>query len=105
MSMITTKENQEFLKTTLSKDFPFVSTNRYTLGGEQNASIGITISNDVREKWTNNILENSSFAKFMLDSDGKIQMLCSYKTPKFRASKVKDIQHAIDRIQQWKAAV
>lgn len=99
--MLTTPENVNLLKTELLKSFPVVGVNRYTLGGEENASLGIVISLDPRETWANGILENSRYAKFMLNADGGLSRISGWNTPKFRAGKVKDLNHAITRLKEW----
>jgi hypothetical protein len=102
MNTLTTTDNTILVKAELSKSFPIVAVFRYTLGGEERASIGINVSMDEKQTWSNGIFENSRHAKFMLNSDGKLELLCKNRTAKFRAGKVKDINHAIARIREWK---
>lgn len=102
MNTLTTTENTIHVKNELDKNFPLVAVHRYTLGGEERASIGISVSKDERKTWSNGIFENSRFARFMLDSDGRLKLLCSHGVAKFRSGKVKDINHAITRIREWK---
>lgn len=103
MNTITTIENGTLAYDELAKVFPFANVTRYTLGGEARASLGFTVSKDDRKDWANGILENSSYAKFMLDSDGSLKLLSGWKVAKFRAGKVKDINHALKRITDWNA--
>lgn len=99
--MLTTPENMDLLKSELLKLFPVVGISRYTLGGEDNASLGIAISLDPRDTWQNNIFENSRYAKFMLNADGGLSRISGWNTPKFRAGKVKDITQVIKRLKDW----
>lgn len=101
MNTLTTIENTHLVKTELSKSFPIVAVFRYTLGGEERASIGINVSLDEKQTWNYGIFENSRHAKFMLSYTGKLELLCKNRTAKFRAGKVKDIHHAIKRITEW----
>jgi hypothetical protein len=103
MNTLTTIDNGNQAQAELAKVFPFARATRYTLGGEERASIAFTVSKDDKATWANGILENSRYAKFMLDSDGSLKMLASWNVPKFRASKVKDINHALKRLNDWAA--
>lgn len=101
MNTLTTRENAEVLKTELRKLFPFVNVTYYNLGGDERASLGITISKDPRETWPNGIFENSASAKFMFSYEGKLEMLTRYKVAKFRATRATSIEQVVMKLAQW----
>ncbi len=92
------------LQSELQTAFPFVNVNRSTLGGENKASLLVTVSMDKREKWPNNILENSRYAKFHL-SDRKLECISGGRVSqgwaKLRKSVVRDADHAATKIIAW----
>lgn len=104
MNTLTTKENGDILASQLKQIFPFANVVRYTLGGEEQASLGFAVSLQPKDEWKNHIFENSNGAKFMLNSDGSLYMLTrnDRTMPKFRKTKVKDINQALAKINQWK---
>lgn len=92
------------LQSELQTAFPFVNVNRSTLGGENKASLLVTVSMDKREKWPNNILENSRYAKFHL-SNRKLECISGGRVSqgwaKLRKSVVRDADHAATKIIAW----
>ena len=82
---------------------PYIQTDISTLGGKENASVMMTVSLDPKESWNNGIMENSRYAKFMIERDGRIEAFTqSYKLAnKFRSAKVKSISDAITKINNW----
>jgi len=78
---------------------PFVHTQYSTLGGVERASMIVTISYQEKKDWTNNILQNSPYAMFHLGYDGVLEQFSrGMKVEKFRKTRVKDVDEAIDKI-------
>ena len=98
------EEDKQTVKTELEKLFPYTCVQRSTLGGEERASLLFAVSFDSKEDWYNGILENSRYAKFYI-CEGRIEMFSCGKVPKFRAGKIKSIEHALKRIKTWKEKI
>jgi hypothetical protein len=57
--------------------FPHSHSYISTLGGEQNASILLTIGLDKKETWSNGIFENSRYIRFHIDKHPKgVELEC-----------------------------
>jgi len=80
---------------------PFVKTQISTLGGNENISVLLLIAMDKKENWNYGILENSKYARFHISNKGVIERFRSNKFKnKFRKIRVKNVQQAIDKINQ-----
>jgi len=77
---------------------PYVASQITRLGGH--TSICVTVSFDLRSTWPNGILENSRYAKFLIDSDGTVEHF-SGSLPKFRKCKVVDVEAVAAKINKW----
>lgn len=84
-------------------DLPFVSVSKSSLGGQ--TSYFISFSWQPKDEWSNKIFQNSDHAKLSLtmnlDGSGTIEKITGYNTPKFRKTKFKNIDDAIDKIKKW----
>jgi hypothetical protein len=85
----------------LKQLFPYVKVDRSALGGEDKASILITVSLDPRESWRNGILQNSRYRQFHV-REGGLESFSGYNTPKFRKSRIKSIEDVIKKLSDWK---
>lgn len=59
---------EHLAKTIDGWSFPYVRAHVSTLGGEDRASVLVTVSLDPKETWSNGILENSRYAKLAFHS-------------------------------------
>jgi len=85
---------------------PYVSVNISTLGGLERASILISLSLDPKEKWINGIYHNSRYLQFNLERDGELECFSGSRHSqglKFRKTRVKSVQAAIDKINSYLA--
>ena len=80
---------------------PTIRVRRDTLGGEARASLMLVIGFDPKETWVNNIFENSRYARFHLHHDGKLEMFVRSGVAKFRACRVKNVEHAAQKLVAW----
>ena len=83
---------------------PHVKVNVSTLGGRP--SLIINISLDEKKDWINNIYENSRYTRFHLEPGTNKSNLEQFQIhhklrPKFRKSKVKTVDAAINKINIW----
>ncbi len=83
---------------------PFVNVSVSNLGGTP--AIMIALSLDEKNEWTNGIFENSRYTRFMLEPETNKSNLEQFSLhyelkPKFRKSKVKSIDAAINKINTW----
>lgn len=82
--------------------WPFVQVSLSTLGGDERASVMITVGLDPRESWSNGIFENSRYGRFSYNSDGSLEMFTGSRgTNKFRKTRANGVQQAIDKINAW----
>lgn len=93
-------QDQETLQA-LIKGAPLIQVQRSTLGGEANASLMILIVLDDRATWANGIMENSRYSRFSIHSDQRLSSFSGSTGVKFRAGKIKSIEHAAQRINEW----
>ena len=97
-----TQDNANQVHAALSSiDLPFLTVEFSTLGGIEHASILVTISKQKREEWENGIFHNSSYRMFSLTPDMRLESFSGYNTNKFRAGKVKSVEHAIEKLKTW----
>jgi hypothetical protein len=82
------------------ESLPYLNVSRSTLGGDDKASILISISLDKKETWKNGIYQNSRYRQFHM-YDGKIESISGYGCEKFRKASVKDANDAVDKIIKW----
>jgi len=75
---------------------PYVNAMLSTLGGKDRASLLIKFSLDPKEKWANNILQNSRWGMFHLNNNGSLEL--SHGKIKFRKTKVTSLEDAINKI-------
>ena len=100
---LTESDRQEIVQALLARSpaIKQVFATRYTLGGEDHASIGITVGFDSKETWASGIFDNSAHRKFMLETDGTLKELSGWKTLRFRKCKAKSVEDAINRLVKW----
>jgi len=80
--------------------FPYAQVKRGSLGGH--TSITVYVSLDPREWWINGIYHNSRYSIFSI-SDGKMEQIARHhKVPKFRKCKIKDFDHVVSKLMEWK---
>lgn len=72
-----------------------------TLGGSHRPSVLLTISLDSKEDWPHGILNNSRYAKFMIDYDGTMEMLSHHGVAKFRKARVSDAGQVVQKLVRW----
>lgn len=99
--MLLTEQDANQIREALASQVPYVNVYRSTLGGEERASIMITISLDPRDQWQNGILENSYYGKFAVHRASCFENKLEYFSgtlPKFRKVKVKSAQDAIVKL-------
>ena len=82
---------------------PFVNCKYSKIGGSENVSILMVISLDEKNKWPNNILENSRYFRMSLNKPNILeQFVKSYTiTKKFRKVRPKSIKLVIDKINNY----
>lgn len=80
---------------------PYVTSKVGRLGGQH---LLVTVALDKRSDWANGILENSRYAKFLIDPDGTVENF-SGSLPKFRKCKVADVDTLAAKINAWIAKV
>jgi hypothetical protein len=84
-------------------NFPFVACYFSTLGGSDNVSILLCISEDKKEDWQNNILENSRYRKIDISNDGQVEnFTCGASLKYMRKFTGKSIEHIIEKINKVK---
>ena len=73
-----------------------------TLGGDSRPSVGVSLGFDPKASWSNGIFMNSRHAKFMLHwPDRSIEMLTKNGTDKFRKTRFKTPQEAVNKLEKW----
>lgn len=73
-----------------------------TLGGEDRASVLVTISLDQKKDWINGILHNSRYAMFHLSYDGVLELHSKHHSlPKMRKTKFKNPKDALNKINKY----
>ena len=85
------------------KTFPFFNVHISTLGGENRASIIITLSLDKKSDWSNGIFENSRYCRFYISNGKKKkfeieQFSRQYNIPKVRKSQTNDLIPKLSQI-------
>jgi hypothetical protein len=97
----TVKSDVEKIKENIKA--PYVNAYYSSLGGEKNISVLVTVSLDEKETWANKILENSRYFKLHITNDGRLEMFTkSHKiSEKFRKTKVKSVDEAINKINTF----
>ena len=85
---------------------PYVAISKGTLGnsnGRDRTSIMMTVSVDPKDKWQNNILQNSRYFQMSITYDGILSMFSGgwRDAKKFRKTNVKDVQEAINKINKY----
>jgi len=99
------KQLQSFLNA------PYINAQISTLGGEEHVSIILTISADPKEKWTNDIMQNSRYGNFSIDNDGTVEQFSGgfskWKQPNnaMRKTHVKSVQQLVDVLNKFMAKV
>ena len=83
---------------------PYIKVNSSTLGGRP--ALIISISLDEKQDWINNIYENSRHTRFHLEPGTNKSNLEQFQVhhelkPRFRKSKVKTVDAAINKINIW----
>lgn len=91
---------EEYKRAIESLPLPFVNARISTLGGPENVSILFTISLDKKEDWPNNILENSKYGKYHLETDGSFSQISGKGMEKLRKNRVKGIEDLITKINR-----
>ena len=80
---------------------PYATVQFSTLGSVEKASILVTISKQKKEDFPSHILQNSNYRMFHLTHDMRLESFSGYNTNKFRAGKVKSVEHAIEKLKTW----
>jgi len=81
---------------------PWLEVSYSTLGAPQNVSILIRLSLEPKKEWKNGILHNSRTGFLHLENDGTLDMFqVYYQKAKLRKSKVKTVEQAIKKINDW----
>jgi len=82
---------------------PFVRVYVSTLGGADRPTIMLTVSLDPKDRWNNDILENSRYFKMAYYPNGTMEAFTqSYKMmSKFRKTKAKSVDDAIAKINKY----
>lgn len=81
---------------------PFVVAKISMLGGKERVVIIIIISMNKKEDWPNNIFENSKYIKLNFSNTGELGLITQSKfDKKFRKTKVKSINDAINKINKF----
>jgi len=105
MDKLFTYENveQALQKLREGLNFPFVSCYASTLGGRDNIAILLCVSEDKKEDWQNNILENSRYRKIDISNNGQVENFsCRWELKKIRKFTGKSIEHIIEKINKVK---
>ena len=81
---------------------PFVKVNISTLGGEERASVMISLSLDDQKDWANKIFQNSRYAQISWDHNQTLEMFSGdYRLKNMRKGKAKTAQDVVKKINQW----
>jgi len=98
-------ENAELVLNQLREglNYPYIHCYSSTLGGKENISILLTISEDKKETWSYNILENSRYRKIHILNNGEVENFSKRNSlKKMRKFTGKSIEHIIDKINKLK---
>lgn len=83
-------------------DAPYVGAKISTLGGKHRPSVMVSISLDPREKWDNNIFQNSRWMMFAITNDGIInQHGRAHEVKNFRKTRFKTPDEVIHKINRY----
>lgn len=80
--------------------YPFISARLSTLGGKENSTILLTYSTEPKEKWINNIFENSNYRRFSIDNDGTVENFVCSGLQKVRKFNAKSIDNLIEKLNK-----
>lgn len=73
-----------------------------TIGGKASATLMLRGSLDPKGSWKNGIIQNSRYYSFMLHSDGTLELSTKhFSMPKFRKVKVKTVEAAVTKINEY----
>lgn len=90
------------MKPTYSVNANYVRIDISTLGGQHRPILGIKLSLDDKEDWENGIYQNSRFLILSLDWQGVLEEDARGSgLSKFRKAKVKSIDEAVKKINDW----
>lgn len=98
LSMNTTQDQANLQN--LLTGAPIIQVQRSTLGGENRASLMILVVLDEKSTWTNGIMENSRYSRFSIHAD-RLESFSGSTGVKFRSTKIKNIEHAAQKINEW----
>ncbi|MEI6529795.1 MAG: hypothetical protein WCN88_05400 [Candidatus Falkowbacteria bacterium] len=76
---------------------PFISVQVSTLGGVENASIMLLIGFEDKTEWAHGYVENSIYARVMIDTAGRVEHFSGNKT-KLRSFVAKGFDEIIDKL-------
>jgi hypothetical protein len=82
-------------------DAPFVNAYVSTLGGDEKATLMLTVAMEPKEEWPNKILQNSTYFQMSIYRNGTMDMFSGHMPVKFRKSQAKNIDDAIKRINDY----
>lgn len=108
--MIYTQNDVEALKILFGKveSIKYFRVYLSTLGGENNASLMISLSLDASEDWPHKIFENSRHARFSVTSGQhkleQFQGLYRQAKKRFRKCKAETVEQIAEKIQAWAEA-
>jgi hypothetical protein len=90
----------EFVKKMNSIYAPYVNGTYITLGSRNNPVVFVSVSLDKRPNWKNGMLEKSHYAKFRIESNGRIEKV-SGNLPNFKKTIVSTSDEAVDKINSY----
>jgi hypothetical protein len=83
--------------------YPFISCYASTLGSVENISILLCVSEQLKENWQNNILENSPYRKIHISNNGEVETICNgYGLNRMRKFKINNIDKLIEKLNNLK---
>jgi len=98
-------EKNNYIKNNINS--PYINSYYSTLGGDDSVSILFTISLDPKDKWENDILENSRYGKFHLQKNGSLEQHSGsfsskdVKVKYMRKTKVNSVEKAVEKINEY----
>lgn len=97
--MLWTIENLNEILKKLTGEVAYIDGYISTLGGEHRAMLFLIISLDPKNCWSNNILENSRYAKISIDHTGRMEFFSG--SVKGRACTVNGTEEIIKKLEKW----
>lgn len=79
---------------------PFVHAYVSRLGGPNNSTILLVISESEKKDWPHGILENSNYRRFRIDNDGTVENFTVSGMKKIRKFTAKTVDKIIEKVSQ-----